>query len=378
MASLDRFAFASLLLTATLGFAAPGGTQPVIVDCDAGDNLAKALAEAEPGRLTRIQIRGTCHGSFTIDNARIDLRGEGPGRSAIVSAEFETALTITGQSGVATRDLEIRGGSIGIRVMGRNSNVSILFCEVSADDVAVWVSGASSAFVNGAVLHDSAVGLFIDDRSSGTLFFATTRDNRISGATVNDHSSLHVTNSEISGNGQIGLSVEKVSTITVHESTLSNNGEAHAYANDRSRLHLHTQTTVGDEDDTTAFALGVNRMSQLKFNDIIVHGDVFGSNASYFSSAISTIRGSVLLDDFSNFRIFSGEIDGTVRCRSGADAFCNSATVALTDGCASAEPVCGASSLDPVGPVDPRLDRLDKLLDRAGSRKFTARPQSAR
>jgi hypothetical protein len=382
MARLGRRLFASLFLVTGIGLAGTAGTETVVVDCDLGDNLAKALSDAEAGGPNQIWIRGTCIGNFTIDASRVDLRGQGPGRSEIVSEELQTALLITGPSGVTLRDLTIRDGSIGVRVTGHDARVSILFSDISADDIAVWVGNASHAFLNGVDLHHAGVGLLIDEHSSGTLFFATSRDHSMSGATVYDHSSLHVTNSEISGNGQVGLSVEQVSTLTVHESNLKNNGELHAYANDRSELHIYAETTIGDVGDPTEYALGVNKMSQLQVNDgITIHGDVFGSNSSYFSLAAAELRGSVHLDGFSNCRILNSEIDGTVHCDSGADAACDAGAVALTEGCPSAEPICGAASsgrVSPGGPVGPRLDRLDRFRGRSASRGLTNVPSNPR
>lgn len=365
-------ALAALLLTTAPGFAETVGSQTVTVDCDAGDSLAKALAEADRGGPSHIRVLGTCRGSFLVESAGIQLFGIGPGKSVIEGTEFDPAIQVTATERVVIRDLEIRDGAVGVRVLGPHSDVAVLRSRIGARNVCVWVSGTSEAYLNEVELLESELGLIVDDHSTGRLIDSVSSDHSVAGGTANTYSTLFVLGSEITGNGEFGLSGQRVTTVTISESTMADNGEIHAYADDRSVLHLWSNVTVGGEDDPTEFALSVDDMSKLQINhNVTVYGAIHGSRSSLVTIATSAVHGSALLYGFANLMISGSEFDGTVTCQTGADAVCSGGAVVGTEGCPSAPPGCGTPPAGATQPPEARPEVLLMRLDPDALRNLT-------
>ena len=155
MKRLAGWTFTVLCLATTLGVAGVAGTQTVLVDCDAGDNLAKALSEADKGGPSHIRILGTCRGNFRIESAGVDLRGDGPETSVIEGSESGPALQITATEHVVIRGIAIRDGTVGVRILGNHSDVAVFSSRIQARNIGVWVSGLSEAYLNDVELVGS-------------------------------------------------------------------------------------------------------------------------------------------------------------------------------------------------------------------------------
>ena len=105
---------ALLTLFGSMAAAAPtvaaetqAGGPAVLVACDAGGDLAAALAAAPDG--TALRVSGHCIGRFTIDKA-LDLRGERTG-AVLDGGGLGTTLTISAGGDAEVSGVAIKGGS---------------------------------------------------------------------------------------------------------------------------------------------------------------------------------------------------------------------------------------------------------------------------
>jgi len=62
-----------------MSFAASEKTTEIVVDCDQGDDLSRALAQASQLGQVTVKVTGTCQGSFRLSGAAVSLIGGSPG-----------------------------------------------------------------------------------------------------------------------------------------------------------------------------------------------------------------------------------------------------------------------------------------------------------
>lgn len=178
----------------------------VSIDCDAGDALGDALARDRTA--TRIEVRGTCEGTFVLERDGVVLEGQGEAVLAAGPEAEAPALHVEGARGVELRDLTVEGGQHGI-LIERMATVDLDGVTVrGANSHGVEVIDASVVARGLHASENGRVGLNVNRNSELRLHDAVLEDNGISGMILFSSSlgRLEGTN-QIRGNGAQGLTL---------------------------------------------------------------------------------------------------------------------------------------------------------------------------
>jgi hypothetical protein len=325
------------------------GPQEVTVDCDAGDSLARALAKAVRRPGTTIHVRGTCSGSFTVAAEGVHLAGDPTAPAVIQGPDDAIANRVAVLDVVAERfsmrDLTVRGGWIGVWAHGgTRSQANVIGSTFEDNYGGVLVDAGSYASILNSTFQSNEVGVAVQFGSRGSIVECDIRDSGLYGVDVFDNSAAGVFRSSVSGSGSAGIAASIGSRLGIGEGTLSENGGAHAVALDQSWLRIGPNATLGSGGDGTQLAVFLDDTSILRsFSGVELWGDVFASGGCHLSLGAIVLHGSLWLDEFADANLSRTEVEGTVECSRGADAFCDNGVTAAVVGCASAAPPCSAA-----------------------------------
>ena len=223
--SLVRLTTAVALISgaAAMAFvaASPGGSpQPArtgdaasnmqVVNCDRGEEIARALARAEPG--DTIRVTGTCVERVSIKTDRITLDGQGAatldgGGGPI--AEFDGVVTIDGASGVTIQGFTVQNGP-GEGILGTHGAAFSVRNTTVQDNGGngVAVAEGSTAELTDCSMLRNGTGIDVFTQSSAVLKGAIrTNENLGNGADINGTSIIEIRGAQVeaSRNGGFGL-----------------------------------------------------------------------------------------------------------------------------------------------------------------------------
>ena len=233
--SLVRLTTAVALISgaAAMAFvaASPGGSpQPArtgdvgsnmqVVNCDRGEEIARALARAEPG--DTIRVIGTCVERVSIKTDRITLDGQGAATldgGGGPTSEFDGVVTIDGASGVTIQGFTVQNGP-GEGILGTHGaafSVRNTTVQDNGSTGVVVAEGSTAELTDCSILRNDA-GIDVFTQSSAVLKGAIrTNDNLLNGATVNGTSIIEIRGAQVeaSRNGGEGLAAGSNSQLAV-------------------------------------------------------------------------------------------------------------------------------------------------------------------
>ena len=227
--SLVRLTTAVALISgaAAMAFvgASPGGDadSPMrmrVVNCDRGEEIARALARAEPG--DTIRVTGTCVERVSIKTDRITLDGQGAATldgGGGPAAEFDGVVTIDGASGVTIQGFTVQNGP-GEGILGTHGaafSVRNTTVQDNGSTGVVVAEGSTAELTDCSILRNDA-GIDVFTQSSAVLKGAIrTNDNLLNGATVNGTSIIEIRGAQVeaSRNGGEGLAAGSNSQLAV-------------------------------------------------------------------------------------------------------------------------------------------------------------------
>jgi hypothetical protein len=341
----------------------------VTVDCDAGDDLARALKKAKRFPGTTIRVSGTCTGTFTVAAPDVKLLGDPAGSTVLEGpadaiAQRWTVLDVTVDR-FTMRHVTVRNGWIGAHLRGgisTNSTTQIIGSRFEDNYGGVLIDSGSFARVETSVFQSNQVGVTVLFNSQGSIADCDIRDSGVLGIDVYHDSIAGVQNTSVTGSGGIGMAVNIGSYLGVNDSSLADNDGVHFLVQDRSKLQLRN-ATLGSDSDETELAMFVDDSSLLRSFRTESWGDLFATGAVHLESDDDAFHGSIVMEDFTQANLSRTNVDGGIECRSGSDAFCSTGVTATVSGCASAGAPCAATAasaqprIEPATPTAPDAPR---------------------
>jgi len=191
-----------------------------VVNCDRGEEIARALARAEPG--DTIRVTGTCVERVSIKTDRITLDGQGAATldgGGGPAAEFDGVVTIDGASGVTIQGFTVQNGP-GEGILGTHGaafSVRNTTVQDNGSTGVVVAEGSTAELTDCSILRNDA-GIDVFTQSSAVLKGAIrTNDNLLNGATVNGTSIIEIRGAQVeaSRNGGEGLAAGSNSQLAV-------------------------------------------------------------------------------------------------------------------------------------------------------------------
>jgi Right handed beta helix region len=215
--SLVRLTTAVALISgaAAMAFvgASPGGdaaSNMKVVNCDRGENIAQALARAEPG--DTIRVTGTCVERVSIKTDRITLDGQGAATldgGGGPASEFDGVVTIDGASGVTIQGFTVQNGPGEGILCTHGAAFSVRNTTVQDNGfTGVAVAEGSTAELTDCSILRNGLGIDVYTQSSAVLKGSIrTNDNLTSGADINGTSIIEIRGAQVeaSRNGGFGL-----------------------------------------------------------------------------------------------------------------------------------------------------------------------------
>jgi len=191
-----------------------------VVNCDRGEEIARALARAEPG--DTIRVIGTCVERVSIKTDRITLDGQGAATldgGGGPAAEFDGVVTIDGASGVTIQGFTVQNGP-GEGILGTHGaafSVRNTTVQDNGSTGVVVAEGSTAELTDCSILRNDA-GIDVFTQSSAVLKGSIrTNDNLLNGATVNGTSIIEIRGAQVeaSRNGGEGLAAGSNSQLAV-------------------------------------------------------------------------------------------------------------------------------------------------------------------
>jgi len=191
-----------------------------VVNCDRGEEIARALARAEPG--DTIRVTGTCVERVSIKTDRITLDGQGAATldgGGGPAAEFDGVVTIDGASGVTIQGFTVQNGP-GEGILGTHGaafSVRNTTVQDNGSTGVVVAEGSTAELTDCSILRNDA-GIDVFTQSSAVLKGSIrTNDNLTNGATVNGTSIIEIRGAQVeaSRNGGEGLAAGSNSQLAV-------------------------------------------------------------------------------------------------------------------------------------------------------------------
>ena len=191
-----------------------------VVNCDRGEEIARALARAEPG--DTIRVTGTCVERVSIKTDRITLDGQGAATldgGGGPAAEFDGVVTIDGASGVTIQGFTVQNGP-GEGILGTHGaafSVRNTTVQDNGSTGVVVAEGSTAELTDCSILRNDA-GIDVFTQSSAVLKGSIrTNDNLLNGATVNGTSIIEIRGAQVeaSRNGGEGLAAGSNSQLAV-------------------------------------------------------------------------------------------------------------------------------------------------------------------
>jgi len=186
------------------------GSNMQVVNCDRGEEIARALARAEPG--DTIRVTGTCVERVSIKTDRITLDGQGAATldgGGGPMAEFDGVVTIDGASGVTIQGFTVQNGP-GEGILGTHGAAFSMRNTTVQDNGGngVAVAEGSTAELTDCSMLRNATGIDVFTQSSAVLKGAIrTNENLGNGADINGTSIIEIRGAQVeaSRNGGVGL-----------------------------------------------------------------------------------------------------------------------------------------------------------------------------
>ena len=181
-----------------------------VVNCDRGEEIARALARAEPG--DTIRVTGTCFERVSIKTDRITLDGQGAATldgGGGPTSEFDGVVTIDGASGVTIQGFTVQNGP-GEGILGTHGAAFSVRNTTVQDNgsTGVVVAEGSTAELADCSLLRNAGGIDVYTQSSAVFKGAIRiNDNLGPGAVINGTSIIEIRGAQVeaSRNGGPGL-----------------------------------------------------------------------------------------------------------------------------------------------------------------------------
>ena len=191
-----------------------------VVNCDRGEEIARALARAEPG--DTIRVTGTCVERVSIKTDQITLDGQGAATldgGGGPTSEFDGVVTIDGASGVTIQGFTVQNGP-GEGILGTHGaafSVRNTTVQDNGSTGVVVAEGSTAELTDCSILRNDA-GIDVFTQSSAVLKGSIrTNDNLTNGATVNGTSIIEIRGAQVeaSRNGGEGLAAGSNSQLAV-------------------------------------------------------------------------------------------------------------------------------------------------------------------
>lgn len=300
----------------------------------------------------RINVIGTCVGTFFTKGDGIEIVGRSPAESRIRAiGSTSNALFVNGPGQLNVRNLAFVDSGFGLRIDGPGRTVVVEGCEITgnADGVLAW-QGATLVLRDSRVRSNDLLGVSVDNArvfvSGGAI-----SDNG-TGVYLNGNGTLELQNAELRGNHSMGVQAQTLSTVTASHTTFLDNGEGHAGLVDRSAL-IVVDSTFGQPGDATGLSIfaGDDSRATIEFRSPgIVYGRVRAIGGSNVVLQGGTLHDGASLEEFSWAKVTDATVEDTILCQSGSDAICAGSTSASVYGCGPVSSSCTGTPVPASGP----------------------------
>ena len=278
---------------------APFGTLELFVDCDAGDTVGAALADAQdhPGPVN-IAISGVCEENVDINRDDVTLSGldqtdgiRGPfsseaGATVHISAAHRVKLenmTIIGggSDGIATSPgafFDVDGVTVrdvlgwGIRV-DKGSTADLRNCTVENVTYGGVASFGGAVNISDCLITDNGVGLWAAFGGSITAWNVDVISNRENGVFAFDGASLLIGDSRISNNVDFGIHAMANAMVAVGTgSIIANNGATGVQASIGSSIRIGGQSVVEGNGNS---GVNANNASTVWIQSVTIRANIY-------------------------------------------------------------------------------------------------------
>jgi hypothetical protein len=243
-----------------------------VVNCDRGEEIARALARAEPG--DTIRVTGTCVERVSIKTDRITLDGQGAATldgGGGPPSEFDGVVTIDGASGVTIQGFIVQNGP-GEGILGTHGAAFSVRNTTVQDNgsTGVAVAEGSTAELTDCRLLRNRGGIDVFTQSSAVLKGSiSTNENLGPGAVVNGTSIIEIRGAQVeaSRNGGVGLLAGSNSQLAVFgfadspgsTFTIDANGGAGIVLGD-SLLNVFSESTIAITNSPLGILVGAGKI----------------------------------------------------------------------------------------------------------------------
>ena len=147
----------------------PAMSGTIHIDCDAGQDMDAALRRLTAAGGGTVHFVGTCRGNFVVRSTRIDIQGESPSRSILLSNETSfgaAVLRVAEGARVSVRDVSLTGTSpVGAHVGGADSTLLVENTETSGVDIGLRAVESSSLTVIESSLQGHSIGIQVSGKT---------------------------------------------------------------------------------------------------------------------------------------------------------------------------------------------------------------------
>lgn len=257
---IGLWALSTVLLAGCGGSAAEAQSTPAqsgetIVDCDAGDSLSQAVADAQDG--DTIEVSGECEESVFIPRTLTDLTLDGQESATLIGPSLDEAPTgpdaftvfVQGQD-IKITGFNISGGVHGIHLSGPSSS-AITNNVITGTGGAIHIDKQSVAEISGNdIIENSGYGINIQEGSYARIGFTaptrgvdgnTIQDNDGDGVRVDLFSSAWIAGNEIADNNGNGVFVNRSSDAEVLANSIGGNVQDGIHVLDNASLLMTAQ-----------------------------------------------------------------------------------------------------------------------------------------
>ncbi len=329
------------------------------IDCDAGQSLAQAIVLAERTGTTILHFKGTCVGNFVVHKNGLQLQGLSPSES-ILTAPQGTVLSVEDANTVVLWRVGVRGGDVGVAFRhGREGQ--IIDSEVSSASVGVVFDTAGDVYVTGSAVHDNVYGI-VSYGSTVSVSHATIRANRVNGISGYERTTVELSGSQVTDNGQAGLAIFTVSSAGLYDTTFARNTDVQVFADDRCNVNVSWNTMVGSPADQEHYSMAIGGSSLFVGGGVTLNGNVLVNSGGYAEFGYSvTVHGEIVAIQFGKAVLYEPELSGGVWCYSGGDAVCAGEVTVPTSHCPSAVDCGGAQVAAGAAPPARSAELIERL-----------------
>ncbi len=206
-------------------------TKTVVVDCAAGDTIAKALTLGDERKPMLVQISGTCSEHVMIDRSDVTLAANAPGATVSGPDGAIDVIRVTG-SRVTIDGITVTGGRNGILADGAPGlTVHNAVVQGTGRNGITYARGASGLVDASVAVNNARDGVAIDAASGTVINSQVNQNGRVGvGVFTNGAARIGVDNGNnaggnvISGNASNGIHIVFGSSALVGMNQITNNG----------------------------------------------------------------------------------------------------------------------------------------------------------